>query len=68
MYLIEDINQNYFFYVIFLPYDTWEMEQLGNGTACVERGYNESLPITNHPESSLGDCISIFQGKKCSLI
>ena len=64
MYLMEDINQNYFSYVVFLPYDQF----LGNGTACVERGYNESLPITNHPESSLGDCISIFQGKKCSLI
>jgi len=58
---IEDENNNYFSYVVKLPLD------LRSDPSCDERGYKE-YGYTLWNGKQINDCITTFQGKKCSMI
>ena len=55
--LIEDEIQNYFSFLVFLPWD------IQSDTSCVERNYEEW-----EVDSIYNYCITTFQGKKCSMM
>ena len=58
---IEDEDNNYFSYLVELPYD------LRSDPSCDERGYEEW--VTQYWNGKqITECITTFQGKKCSMI